>query len=241
MTVPVPDVKALMAELAEIVDGLKVPTPASTDPAELERITKAHQALLQERQGRLDAFAEKVRQLPKPPKPRMPRMPALPKVAKPAVLTLGPRTASHPYVVDKMLEIAELTKDDILYDLGSGDGRIVERAADSHRIQAGGVEINPGLVDVARKRAIVLGLKSYVDYVVADAETIPLARATVVTLFLSPEGNLKLRPRLQEQLRNGARVVSNTYDMGDWKPDVVARAKDHKQNWHTVYLWHIRK
>ena len=170
----------------------------------------------------------------------MPRLPAKPKVSK-LVLSLGPKTMSHPYVIDKMLEIAELTKDDVLYDLGSGDGRIVERAADSHRIQAGGVEIHPGLVDVARKRAIIRWLKSYVDYVVADAETFDLSLATVVTLFLSPEGNLKLRPRLREQLRNGARVVSNTYDMGDWKPDVVAHAKDHRHDWHTVYLWHIRK
>jgi hypothetical protein len=240
MTVPVPDVKALMAELAQIVDGLKVPVPETTDPEELERFTTAHQALVEERHGQLKAFAEKVKGLPKPPKPKMPRLPRKPNVSKP-VLSLGPRTASHPYVIDKMLEVAGVTKDDILYDLGSGDGRIVERAADTYRLQAGGVEIHPGLVDVARKRALVLGLKSHVDYVVADAETFDLSRATVVTLFLSPDGNLKLRPRLLAQLKNGARVVSNTHDMGDWKPDVVAHAKDHRQEWHPIYLWHIRK
>lgn len=235
-----PEIRAAVDELMALSKELQPTVPEGLSPEQLQAFTDEFQTKAAAKQANMNALFEKIRQAPKPRKPKLPRKPNVPPKLK-TIQTLGGREFSHPYVVEKMLEVADITDKDVLYDLGSGDGRIVETAADIHRIQAGGVEISPFHVKLARERAIFRGLKSYVDYMEGDAEKVDLARATIVTLFLSPEGNLKLRPRLREQLRNGTRVVSNRYDMGDWKPDLVAQAKDHNQQMHNVYLWRIKK
>jgi precorrin-6B methylase 2 len=217
--------KALEATLPDPnVGGAAVPSP---------EMRAAQQAKVQE----LQAMAKQLEEF----KPRVPRKPRKPR--KPALHTdggsLGPVARSHPYVVEKMLEAAELKQDDILYDIGSGDGRIVLEAADRYRIQAGGIEINPWWVRYAREWALMRGLKSYVDFLEADALTVNLSRATVVTLHLSREGNLKIALKLLKELRPGARIVSNAFDMGNWQPDHVVQGLDHRNRAHPVYVWHI--
>lgn len=116
-------------------------------------------------------------------------------------------------VMDKMFEIAKLTPQDTLYDLGSGDGRVVIAAARAGAT-AVGIEYNPKLVDLARSRAASEGVSAKTSFVRGDIFQTDLSRATVVTLFLLPELNLKLRPILLN-LKPGTRVTSNSFDMGD--------------------------
>jgi hypothetical protein len=167
--------------------------------------------------------------LVKPPKPMLPD----------EGQTLAPSGHTPKYVVEKMVELAELSEHDILFDLGSGDGRIVFEAVRRYRIQAGGIEANPIWYKFARERALHLKLKSYVDFLLADVLTVDLSRATVVTLSLSEEANLKLRPKLQKELRPGARIISHQFDMGDWEPEVKVPVKDALNEWHWVYRWRI--
>jgi hypothetical protein len=232
-----PETKALLDQLGALVEELRPNIPADLPPDQAEALAQAYKARFEARRPEMDALMERVKESAQPRKPRR----AMPIKGQSEAQTLGGFERTHPYIAEKMLEVAELGPEDVLYDLGSGDGCIVEIAADIYRIQAGGVEIHPLWVRLARERAIVRGLKSYVDYMQADAETVDLRRATVVTLFLSPEGNLRIRQRLRDQLRDGARIISNRYDMGDWKPDLITQAKDAMEQWHNVYLWRIRK
>lgn len=227
------DLQAMFAELESIMTSIQgtIPDPNTgvfmvSSPAQVA----AREAKIAEAK----ALMERLTAL-KPQKPRLPRKPVLHTDGG----SLGPVAHTPRYVVQKMLEVAELTPDDILYDLGSCDGRIVLEAADLYRIQAGGVEINPWWINFAQAWAVQRGLKSYVDFRQADALTVDLARATVVTLALSAEGNLALRPQLRAQLRPGARIVSFAQDMGDWVPDLRVQAEDHFHTLHWVYLWRI--
>ena len=140
-----------------------------------------------------------------------------------------------------MLTMAELKKDDIVYDLGSGDGRIVITAAKKYGAKGVGFEIDDDLIQEAREKARKEGVSHLVDFRKQDAMTVDLSPATVVTLYLLPEANLRLRPRILSQLRVGARVVSHNYDMGDWAPLRAAEVRDAESstsvNW--VYLWRI--
>lgn len=144
-------------------------------------------------------------------------------------------------VADRMLELAEVTKDDVVYDLGSGDGRIVILAAKRHGARAIGVEIDPSLVWFSRRNA----KREQVDHLVSfrhqDTLTVDLSPATVVTLYLKREANLLLRPMLRSQLRPGARVVSHAHDMGDWIPDRVESVTSRSGEEHILYLWRIQK
>lgn len=121
--------------------------------------------------------------------------------------------------VDLMLEIGDVGPGDYVVDLGSGDGRIVisaaRRGADGH-----GVEIDPELVEEATRRAEAAGVADRAAFVEGDIFDADISQASVVTLYLYPEVNLALRPRLLSELRPGARVLSNSFDMGDWQPDV---------------------
>jgi ribosomal protein L11 methylase PrmA len=122
----------------------------------------------------------------------------------------------------------------VVYDLGSGDGRLVITAAKKYGARGVGVEIDPQLVRLSRENARKAGVSERVRFVSQDLFKTDLGPATVVTLYLRPEVNLRLRPKLLRELRPGARVVSNTFDMGDWKPD-VARAV----GLETIYYWAI--
>lgn len=141
-------------------------------------------------------------------------------------------------VIEKMFELAKVTKDDVVYDLGSGDGRIVITAAQKFGTRGVGVEIRPDLVQKARQNAQKAGVSDRVEFLQQDLFQTDLREATVVTLYLLPHLNLKLRSRLFEQLKPGSRVVSHDYHMGDWKPEQVVEVEGPRRI-HTIYSWVI--
>jgi predicted RNA methylase len=153
---------------------------------------------------------------------------------------LGAFVPTPTEVVERMLELAEVTKDDVVYDLGSGDGRIVILAAKRYGARGVGVEIDPLLVWFSNRSAKREGVTHLVRFLHQDALTVDLSQATVVTLYLTQEANLSLRPILQKQLRPGARVVSHAHYMGDWVPERVESIIARSGEEHTVYLWRIR-
>jgi len=138
-------------------------------------------------------------------------------------------------VVDKMLALAKVTKDDVIYDLGSGDGRIPITAAQKFGTKGVGIDINPERIQEANANAQKAGVTDRVKFLNQDLFTSNFSEATVVTLYLLPELNVKLRPQLFKQLKPGTRVVSHDFDMGDWKPDQVVQTQDGSN----VYLWTI--
>ena len=138
------------------------------------------------------------------------------------------------HVVEAMLKLAGVARGDVLYDLGSGDGRIPIAAAKRYGIRAVGIELNERLVKTARLNAEASGVAHLVEFRQQDLFEANIADASVVTLFLFPEMNLRLRPRLQTELRPGARVVSHRFDMGDWRAQ-----REVQQRGHPIYLWTI--
>jgi SAM-dependent methyltransferase len=141
----------------------------------------------------------------------------------------------HP-TVRAMLELARVTGTDVVYDLGSGDGRIVITAAWDFGARGVGVEIDPALVARSRAEVARLGLADRVRVLEQDLFQIDLAPATVVTLYLGAEMNRRLRPKLLAELAPGSRIVSHDFDMGDWPPDRVVRLQDDGRE-HALYLW----
>ncbi len=140
---------------------------------------------------------------------------------------------SPPEVVRTMLEIARVRAGDVVYDLGCGDGRVVIEAA-KRGARGVGVDIDPERVREARANARAAGVDDRVEIREGDLFETDVSAASVVMLFLQPELNLKLRPRLLAQLAPGARVVSHWHDMGDWKPDRTVRVLG-----RNVHLWTI--
>jgi SAM-dependent methyltransferase len=147
-----------------------------------------------------------------------------------------PDVRTPPVVVTEMLRLAEVTQRDIVYDLGSGDGRIVIAAARHRGARGVGFEIDGGLVAQATERVRQLGLSDRVTFTQADLFQADLRPATVVTLYLSPELNRRLRPKLLAELAPGARIVSHAFDMGDWAPTRTIRVASHEGT-HTLHLW----
>jgi ribosomal protein L11 methylase PrmA len=137
-------------------------------------------------------------------------------------------------LVEDMLRLADVKRGDVLYDLGSGDGRIPVTAAKKYGIRAVGIDIDPERIREAHANARRRGVAKLVTFRQQDLFTADFREATVVTLYLLPDLNLKLRPQLLQQLRPGTRVVSHQFDMGDWKPD-----KTLESNGRTVYFWVI--
>lgn len=137
-------------------------------------------------------------------------------------------------VVQAMLRIAKVTHDDVLYDLGCGDGRIVITAAKQLRARGVGIDIDPRRIEESNRNARFAGVTDKVEFVEGDLFEADLSKATVLTLYLLPAVNLRLRPKLRKELRPGTRIVSHNYDMGDWKPSGQLRIRD-----HVVYLWII--
>jgi len=142
-------------------------------------------------------------------------------------------------VVDRMLQLAELKSGDLLYDLGSGDGRVVMTAAQKYGVKAVGFEINPALVKTSRENIKAAGLEHLVEIREEDIRTVDLSPATVLTLYLYPGANLRLRPMIRSQLRPGSRVVSHQFDMGNWEPDRIERMTDSTGISRTIYLWRV--
>lgn len=144
-----------------------------------------------------------------------------------------PFVPSPQEVVDKMIELAGVKKDDVVFDMGSGDGRIVIAAA-KKGAKATGFEIDGDLVKESRENIRKAGVQNLAEIRQQDILTVDFSPASVVTMYLLPDVNLKLKPNLLSQLKPGSRVVSHSFDMGDWKPDKVE-----KVDWRTIYLWTI--
>jgi protein-L-isoaspartate O-methyltransferase len=150
---------------------------------------------------------------------------------------LAPDVPMPQDVVDRMLAFAGVTRDDTVYDIGSGDGRIVVTAAKKYGAHGVGIEIDPARVADAKRNAQRAGVADLVTFRLQDAVEADVSPASVVTLYLTTAANAKLRPRLAQQLKPGARVVSLAFDMGDWKPAKVDRFEDVTGTPRVIYLW----
>jgi SAM-dependent methyltransferase len=137
-------------------------------------------------------------------------------------------------VADAMLKLARVTSNDVVYDLGSGDGRIVLLAAEKYGARGVGIELMPSLIEVSRKAARDRRLEDKVAFIEGDFFNTDISEATVVTLYLSPSVNRVLEPKLRA-LRPGTRVVSHNYPIGDWTPDDVVHGEDGTD----IYLWTV--
>lgn len=138
-------------------------------------------------------------------------------------------------LVDKMLDMAKLTTSDYLIDLGSGDGRTVITAA-KRGARAHGIEYNPNMVELSRRAAAREGVSARATFAKADLFQSDFSKATVITMFLLPDINLKLRPKLLE-LKAGTRIVSNSFTMGEWTADQTVMATESCTSYCTAYLW----
>jgi SAM-dependent methyltransferase len=152
--------------------------------------------------------------------------------------TLAPYVPSPPDVVERMLALGGVTKDDVVYDLGSGDGRIPIAAARKYGARGVGLDIDPARVAESRANAAKAGVSHLVEFRQEDVLTADISSATVVTLYLLSSSNARLRPILTRQLKPGARIVSHAFSMG---PDWPAAKVDHFVNAGgdetTLYLW----
>lgn len=172
------------------------------------------------------AFAQDVRvnqsvQVPEPPATAMQQAPEVPFVPTPEP------------AVEGMLKLAEVKKGDVVYDLGSGDGRIVISAVRNHGAErAVGVDINPDRITEANENARRAGVQDQVEFRQGDLFDADISDATVVTLYLLPSVNERLKPKLLAELKPGTRIVSHGFDMGDWKPDQTLQ-----EDGRTLYLW----
>lgn len=139
-----------------------------------------------------------------------------------------------PSVARAMLKLGNISSNDVVYDLGSGDGRIVIMAAKEFGARGVGVEFDPKLVALARENARKAGVADKVHFIEGDLFKVDLRPATAVTLYLHDTLNMRLRPKLLSELRPGTPVVSHEWKMGDWKPDVERAVDDTR-----IYLWRI--
>jgi SAM-dependent methyltransferase len=153
-----------------------------------------------------------------------------------AVRINAPYVTTPGNVVDAMLKLAGVGAGDTVYDLGCGDGRIVIRAARQYGAYGVGIDINPERIREAREAARKAGVESLVKFAVNDLFDADIRGATVVTLYLLPDLNLRLRPKLQKDLKPGTRVVSHDFDMGTWKPD-----RELSVGGSQLYLWTIAR
>ena len=157
--------------------------------------------------------------------------------AQPAARTQAPDViyVPTPYeVVDEMLKLAGVKKGDVLYDLGSGDGRIPVTAAKKFGIRAVGIDIDPQRIEEAKENAKKNGVTGLVQFRQEDLFRANLREATVVTLYLLPDLNVKLRPKLLAELKPGSRIISHQFDMGTWKPE-----KRIELSGRTIYPWTV--
>ena len=148
-----------------------------------------------------------------------------------------PYVPTPKHVAKEMLKLAQVGPEDVVYDLGAGDGRIVIMAVKEFGAKkAVGVEIRNELVQIAREEVKRLGVEDKVEIIQADALEVPLKEATVVTMFLLPDLMEALRPKLERELREGARVVSHEYIMAKWKPVKEVKLED-EYMFHHLYLY----
>jgi hypothetical protein len=175
-------------------------------------------------------FAQAAQTAQKPQTTQKPYEPSVGQEGKDVVWVPTPQA-----LVDKMLEIAKVTPSDFLMDLGSGDGRTVITAA-KKGTRAMGIEYNPDMVELSKRNAATAGVSDKATFVKADLFETDLSKASVITMFLLPTINMKLRPTLLN-LKPGTRIVSNTFTMEDWEADETAEVTDDCTSWCTALLW----
>jgi SAM-dependent methyltransferase len=146
----------------------------------------------------------------------------------------SPYVPTQPNVAEGMLKLTDVKTTDVVYDLGCGDGRIVIMAAKNFGAHGVGVDINPVLIQEARANAKSSNVENLVRFEEGDLFNTDLHNATVVTLYLLPDVNLLLRPKLLGDLKPGTRLVSRSYNMGEWEPE-----KEEEVDGATIYLWTI--
>jgi SAM-dependent methyltransferase len=139
-------------------------------------------------------------------------------------------------VVYEMLDLARVTKDDVVYDLGSGDGRIVVIAAQKYGARGVGIELDPKLIAISKQVAADAEVAGRVTFIQGDLFQADISKATVVTLFLSQSVNAELEPKLRRELRPGTRIVSHQFPIGRWPPDRTVRAVEDGTE---LYLWTV--
>jgi protein-L-isoaspartate O-methyltransferase len=152
--------------------------------------------------------------------------------------SMAPYVVSPQSVVDRMLELAELKPGETVYDLGSGDGRILVTAVQRYHAKAVGVEISELLVHTSNERIVKLGIQQDARVIHGDLMQVDLSPADVVTIYLMTDSNEKLRPKLEKFLHPGARVVSHDYAVPGWKPKLVEDAEPGARG-HSIYLYSI--
>jgi len=145
-----------------------------------------------------------------------------------------PYVPTPPEVVEQMLKLGNVHDGDILYDLGCGDGRIVIMAAQKFGARGTGIDLNPVRIKEANANASQAGVTDKVKFIEQNLFDADVHDATIVTLYLLPQVNLKIRPMLLKQLKVGTRIVSHQFDMGEWEPD-----KKIDIGWRTIYLWTV--
>ena len=148
-------------------------------------------------------------------------------------------------VVDRMLDLAEVKKTDLVYDLGSGDGRIVIRAAKKFGAKAVGIEMDSLLLAKARKDAKDAGVSRLIQFRAEDALKADISRATVVTLYMLPWFNEAMKPSFKKFLKPGTRIVAHDFGIEGWKPDKILKLPEPEKkfsgylHYHTIYLWRM--
>jgi protein-L-isoaspartate O-methyltransferase len=152
--------------------------------------------------------------------------------------SLAPYVVSPQQIVDRMLELADPKPGEMVYDLGSGDGRILITAVQHYRTKAVGIEISEALVKSTTERIQRLGLQNDARVINADFLQVDLSPADIVTMYLATDVNEMLRPNLEKQLRAGARVVSHDFPIPGWKPKLVDKDLREARN-HVIYLYEV--
>ena len=153
---------------------------------------------------------------------------------------LAPYVPTPQFIVERMLDAARVTAEDVVYDLGSGDGRIIITAGQNFGARAVGVEGMPDLCRQSRQRILALGLADRVQVVEDNVFHVDLSPATVVTMFFLTSSNERLKPNLEKYLRPGARVVSNQFPIPGWRPVNVVHVK-HAAMDHSIFVYQIGK
>jgi SAM-dependent methyltransferase len=160
-----------------------------------------------------------------------------PQTRRPDAPNLAPYVPTPQEVVDRMLALAKVTKDDVLIDLGCGDGRIPITAAKAFGARGIGVDIDPQRIAEANANARREGVAHLVTFKLENALTTDVSTATVVTTYLLSASNLKLRPVLTRALKPGTRIVAHNYGFGDWVPEKTETFTDNAKTRRTIYLW----
>ncbi len=156
---------------------------------------------------------------------------------RPDAPQLAPYVPTPQDVVDRMLQLAAVTKADLVVDLGCGDGRIPITAAKTYGARGLGVDIDPQRIAEAQANATAAGVSHLVEFRLQDAMTTDVSQATVLTLYLLSSSNLKLRPILTRQLKPGTRIVAHNFAMGDWEADKTDTFQDKEGRTRTLYRW----